>query len=418
MPPSAKPHWVDLFREVVATDTCSGCAACVVACPRKVLGYRDTHPFQMDEPSGPADCRFGTAGCDACVRACHRFHLDTDAIELERFGRPRAADELAGMARGRLALRATTPRVAARGQDGGLVSQLLIWALQTGRIDGAVVAGPVPGRPWRAQPTLVETEEQVLACAGSFYTYSPNLLQLAEASADRRLALVSVPCQVSGAVKSQWRRLKRFRSVAFTVGLMCSETFGEAAFLDDLLERRLELDLTQVRKVNVKGRVLVYTDQPDRGRLGRGPLEGSRARLSDEGVIEIPLKEARPTARAQCHWCPDFAGEWADLAAGGLGLEGWTIALLRTEAGDSWVRDCLATGRLEARSVDEFPSALAVLERLSRIQRLRPARQRARLDPEIPTGYDGSSALRPVPPAPDAPSPPAPAPTAPLGAPR
>ncbi len=401
MPPSAKPHWEDLFREVVQTDTCSGCAACVVACPRKVLGYRDTHPFQMDEPSGPAGCRFGEAGCDACVRACHRFHLDTDTIEGERFGRPRAPDELSGMERQRLALRAVQPEVAARGQDGGLVSALLIWAMETDRIDGAVVAGPVPGQPWRTQPTLVETPDEVLRCAGSYYTYSPNLLALAEAAPDRRLALVSVPCQVSGVVKSQWRKLKKFRQVVFTVGLMCSETFTETGFLDELLHDRLELDLGQVRKVNVKGRVLVTTDQADRGRLGRGPLPGSRARIGDDGLIEIPLKEARPTARPQCHWCPDFAAEWADLAAGGLGLEGWTITLLRTETGLDWVRGLLAAGRAEARPAEEFPTGLAVLDRLSRIQRLRPGRQRARLDPAVPTGYDGSSALRPVPAAPD-----------------
>ena len=419
MPPSAKPHWEDLFREVVQTDTCSGCAACVVACPRKVLGYQDTRPFQMDEPSGPADCRFGQAGCDACVRACHRFHLDTDAIELDRFGRAREPEELSGIVRGQLALRATAPAAARRGQDGGMVSALLIWALETDRIDGAIVAGPVPGQPWRAQPTLVETAEQVLACAGSYYTYSPNLLALAEAEPDRRLALVSVPCQVSGAVKSQWRKLKRFRSVVFTVGLMCSETFTETGFLDELLVDRLQLDLRQVRKINVKGRVLVYTDQADRGRLGRGPVEGSNARLGADGIIEIPLKEARPTARPQCHWCPDFAAEWADLAAGGLGLEGWTITLLRTETGEAWVQGLLAAGRLEARAAAEFPSALAVLERLSRVQRLRPVRQRARLDPAVPTGYDGSSALRPVPAAPQAAVPTAsgspPAPTAKAG---
>jgi len=401
MPSSPKPHWQDLFREVVETDTCSGCAACVVACPRKVLGYRDTHPFQMDEPSGPADCRFGDLGCDACVRACHRFHLDTDVIEQERFGRPRAPEELFGMVQQQLALRATQPQVSSRGQDGGLVSALLIWALETDRIDGAIVAGPVPGQPWRAQPTLVETREQVLACAGSYYTYSPNLLALAETAPDRRLALVSVPCQVSGVVKSQWRRLKRFRSVVLTVGLMCSETFTETGFLDELLHQRLELDLDQVRKVNVKGRVLVSTDQADHGRLGRESVPGSRARLGEGGIIEIPLKEARPTARPQCRWCPDFAAEWADLSAGGLGLEGWTITLLRTETGREWVQELLAAGRVEAQPAEAFPSALAVLERLSRIQRLRPARRRAKLDPHVTTGFDGTSQLRPVPPAPD-----------------
>jgi NAD-dependent dihydropyrimidine dehydrogenase PreA subunit len=33
----AAAHWRDLFTEVVSTHLCSGCGACVVACPRKVL---------------------------------------------------------------------------------------------------------------------------------------------------------------------------------------------------------------------------------------------------------------------------------------------------------------------------------------------------------------------------------------------
>ncbi len=400
VPATPKPHWQQLFTEVVRTDLCSGCAACVVACPRKVLGYQDTRPLQLDQPSGPEDCRFGQAGCDACVRACHRFHLDVAAIEQERFGRPRAPEELAGIWRQDLALRAQDLRARAAGQDGGLVSGLLCWALETGRIDGAVVAGPVPGRPWHAQPTLVDTPEQVLACAGSYYTYSTNLLALAEAAPDRRLALVGVPCQVSGAIKSQWRRLKKFRSVVFTIGLMCSETFDESQFLEGLLTDRLGLDLAQIRKFNVKGKILVYTDQADRGHLGRGPVEGSSARLGEDGVIEIPLKEARPTARAQCHWCPDFAAEWADLAAGGLGLEGWTITLLRSEMGQAWVSAMLQEGRLEARPTSAFPSAFQVMTRLARTQRLRPARQLARMAVPQPTGYAGTAMLDPVPAAP------------------
>jgi Fe-S-cluster-containing hydrogenase component 2 len=39
-------HWKDLFREIVATDVCCGCAACVLVCPHHVLDY----DYSMEKP--------------------------------------------------------------------------------------------------------------------------------------------------------------------------------------------------------------------------------------------------------------------------------------------------------------------------------------------------------------------------------
>ena len=56
MPPE-KPHWAELFTEVVTSGLCTGCAGCVVACPYDVLSYDDTggryKPFHIDADGGP-----------------------------------------------------------------------------------------------------------------------------------------------------------------------------------------------------------------------------------------------------------------------------------------------------------------------------------------------------------------------------
>lgn len=368
-PASTKPSWVDLFREVAGTDVCGGCGACVVACPRKLLAYSadETRPYQTDEASGPDGCRFGEAGCDICTRVCARFRSDPAAIELERFGRVRGEAEAAGTELERLALRATD----STGQDGGLVTATLAWALRSGLVDGAVVAAPDPERPLRNTPAIVTTTEEVLASAGSRYTYSTNLLTLRDAPSTSRLAFVGTPCQVSALVKGQWSALKKFRPVVFSIALMCSETFDEEAFLDGLLVGTFKLDLAKITKVNIKGKLLVHTDQEDLDHIAEGRVPGSKARLLEGGIVEIPLREVRPAVREQCAHCRDFSGEWADLSAGGVGMDGWTMAILRTPTASEWVARMVEEGVLEARPADDFPEAGALLDRLAAKQRER-----------------------------------------------
>ena len=85
------------------------------------------------------------------------------------------------------------------GQDGGLVSAILIWALEHDVIDAALVSAIEGEATWKAVPAVARTRAEVLAAAGSRYTYSANTLaypQAVEAGAER-IALVGMSCQAS-----------------------------------------------------------------------------------------------------------------------------------------------------------------------------------------------------------------------------
>ena len=351
---SDRKHWKHLYEEIVATEICCGCSACIVACPHKVLEFSDWDPVQID-PNSPFDnCIHGEEGCSLCAMACLRLHPSLSVIEPKVWGRRREPGEATGPYRYKTLARATEERILARGQDGGAVTALLAWCLETGELDGAVTASPSEDVPWLDEPNLVRSKEELLAAAGSRYTYcaTPLGLKKAVAAKCKNVALVGVSCESTAIRQMAAEGIKRWvRPVKYVIGLMCTETFDYEAFMIGKVEQEMGIPLSDISKVNVKGKVIVTLK-------------------SGEDVL-IPLKDARPFANEWCHHCPDFSAEHADLSCGGLGMEGWTMILVRTEAGEDLMRRAVEAGVLELREADEEPAALQVMDRLSRKQRER-----------------------------------------------
>lgn len=357
MPPE-KPHWAHLYEEVVTSGLCTGCSACVVACPYDVLGYDHAgvyKPFHVEATGGLADCTHGAKGCTLCTRACPRFREWEPEIEQHLFGRPRTSDEVEGIATDIVLARATDPELHQAGQDGGLVSALLVWALENDVIDAALVSAlEGDGSSWKAVPAVARTRADVLATAGSRYTYSANPLAYPAAIAEgaERIALVGMGCQVSApGVMAARKAGKVARRFVLSIGLLCSKTFDDAIF-DELFQARYGLERSEIAKMNIKGVFQVWTHGGE--------------------YHEIPLKEAHAWTREGCMSCPDFAAEHADISTGGIGaFNDWTLTLVRTERGREVFSAMQEAGAVEVRPGEDDPGAIALLRRLSRVSRKR-----------------------------------------------
>jgi coenzyme F420 hydrogenase subunit beta len=232
----------------------------------------------------------------------------------------------------------------------------LIWALEHDLIDAALVSAlEGDGTTWKAIPGVVRTRAEVLATAGSRYTYSANPMAYAQAieAGAERIALVGMGCQASAPpVMSARKAGKVARRFVLSIGLMCSKTFDDAIF-PELFEARYGLPREDIVKMNIKGIFQVWT--------------------RDGQLHEIPLKEAHEWTREGCKHCPDFAAEHADISAGGIGaFPHWTLTMVRTDKGREVISAMQAAGALEVRSAfDDDPEAVALLRKLSRVSRRR-----------------------------------------------
>ncbi len=356
-------HWKELFEEIIATDVCCGCAACVLVCPHHVLDYDYgmEKPFQTDVLR-PDSCSHGDKGCDICARACPRldhgagiWRWNWPEIEELLHGRTRQPHEAFGIHRQVVLARAADPDVTAGGQDGGVGSAILLHGFETGALEGGVVSG-FDGANQMTEPRLVTTRDEVLGTSRSRYTYcaTPLALKAAGERRMRKIAMVGVSCEISAAPKMALAGVRKWSNrIVLTVGLLCSETFLPEPFLEAKLQGEYGIDLSRVAKINIKGKVIVTLD--------------------DGTDIDIPLADCRPLARSWgCPVCPDFGAEHADISLGGLGMEGWSLVIVRTERGERYWQEMIDAGRVEVRQGTDEPQVLDLLDRLAKRQRRRP----------------------------------------------
>jgi coenzyme F420 hydrogenase subunit beta len=346
-------QWLELFDEVITSGLCTGCAACVIACPHDVIGYNHVEggyrPFHLEEELGADDCVHGQKGCTSCTRACPRFRMWEPQADELLFGRTRTPDEVSGIFSDIFLARASEKAIHEIGQDGGLVGAILLWALEQDLIDAALVSYlEGDGSSWRAKPGVATTREDIIASAGSRYTYSANTLAYDEAVAagHQRIALVGMGCQTSSVPTMKARKIGKVgRRFELNIGLLCSKTFDDRIF-EELFEAKYGLRRADIKKVNIKGVFQIWTH--------------------DGGYHEVPLKECHAWTREGCNMCPDFAAEHADISTGGIGkYNDWTLTVVRTGAGRAVMDGLRRDGWIETRPGTDDLGAIALMHKLA-----------------------------------------------------
>jgi coenzyme F420-reducing hydrogenase beta subunit len=241
--------------------------------------------------------------------------------------------------------------VRKRGQYGATVTTLLLYALETGRIDSALLTRwSLEGDPLLARPFLAKTQEEILDGAGSKYTACPSMKLLNQSvNQVQRLAMVGRPCQVIAIRKRMQIEDPTFprEKIALIIGLFC---------MWSLSYQRLHKYL----KIHLKGKRIKKIDIPK----GRFLVTCGSKRL------EFPHDEIRALSRETCLRCLDFTAELADISVGSTEWKtGWNTLIIRSEPGRELVDGACREGWIE---IQPFPEGKRkILRDASRTKKLK-----------------------------------------------
>ena len=372
----------ELEQAVIDADRCVQCGACVAACPSDSIGVGDD-----GLPKLVKMC----TGCSLCWDFCPRGGMRHEATWglLEPAGdaedpvgwKVTGAPGPNGLGQVRETYTARARPGVPGAQDGGLVSAVLIGLLETGVIDGALVARESQTEPWKGEPYLARTPEEVVACAGSFYNQTMALAALDLKGHDDlpprpRIAVVGTPCEVEAIRAMQARPwtwgAQRVDAVLLTIALLCTKSFNYEKLMVGEIQRQRGIPLEKVGKVDVIHGKLLVEDR-----------DGNT-------IVSEPVRDFHGAALKGCDECADFLGRAADISVGSVGSqEGWSSVLVRTPVGHAAferVRD-----RLELRDLDRV-EALHKLDALDKKVALRSLERP--FDPSAPLFIDFEEHVR------------------------
>lgn len=304
----------DLFDNVINKDACVLCGACISICPR--IGMKDHKPILLENDPE----------CSLCFKYCARTYFPEEMFEKEIFKESTPKDYLLGCYQDIVAARSTDKEILRFAQNGGIVTSLLIHALDRGLIDGVLLA--TRDENWIPQPFVAKNKNEILSVAGSIYTMSPTLLSYNDAVNKyklKKLAFVGMPCQIQAARKIQlWPPLsEEYGSIALIIGLYCTSNYSYD-LMEKFVKAELNIPLNFVEKFDIsQGKFIVH--------------------LKNGTKKEVPIKETKKYNWKSCQYCKDYTAEFADISVGSVGKpeENWNSVIIRSEVGKQLFNDAI-----------------------------------------------------------------------------
>lgn len=266
------------------SEDCIACGACALVCPTSSATMRENIYPLLPSDIKEIESQFLDGTIDGDLGICRRMFAGRSAIE---------------------------------GQDGGMVSAILLRGMEAGLLDAAVVA--LQDDMYGAKAILAENADSIIEARGTKYVRISVILPLLEAlqKGRKKIAVVGTPCQIR-VVRCLQRAgyfARRFPDAEiYLIGLFCFESFDYGR-LKSHIDWLFGLDLNKASKVQIaRGKFLIQAE---------GREHSCR------------VSELHELVREGCDYCGDLVSRLADVSIGSIGSpEGFSTVVVRSLQGE------------------------------------------------------------------------------------
>lgn len=252
------------IKKTIKADLCTGCGICEGACPTGAISTI-VKKGNFRPKINAKKC----INCGRCVKACPGLGVDLVGLANKYQSDTANYNKMVGRYEKCFTGYSNDYEVRYHSASGGMVSQFLIWLLENGKIDGAIVTKFDHDNPLLVKTFIATTREEIISARSS--KYAPVTLnrvaQDIKAASGSRYVVVGLPCHIQGMRKLMEIDKNLRDKVIGLFGIYCS--CGRTFYLTEYVFKERGLQKNKI----------TYFQYRDEGCLGKM-------------VVKIPQKEA------------------------------------------------------------------------------------------------------------------------------
>lgn len=314
------------ISETTKNALCLGCGICQSACPSNAISIivkEGRFIPKVDETKCKND-----KGCHRCHDACPGLGVDLQRIAKEQFTDEQTkTDAWVGRYLKCFTGHSNDEDIRYHCASGGMVSQFLIFLLEKGYIDGAVVTAFDPTNELLVQSYIAHNREEVLQAKSS--KYAPvslhGMAQAIKQEQGTRYVIVGLPCHIQGFRKLEAIDRKFREKIAGYFAIYCSS--GRTFYLTEHV----------FKERGIRKKDLTYFAYRDEGCLGSFVAKQRRNIRVTNSNSEISLYDKDEVYKEKyqsyyhplrsffiprrCLFCIDHYGELSDVCFGDIHIK-------------------------------------------------------------------------------------------------
>lgn len=342
---------------VIRNRICCGCGTCTVVCPTSaitfIFGARFNYP-KVDKKK----CN----SCKKCLEVCpSSFLLQGTELDFKyEIAPPGAISYL---------INSTDINIRREASSGGFITGLLIYLLESKKIDGCVVTRCEGNNPLVAESFIANNKQAIISATGSKYTPVSSCIMLKDIiKQPGQYAFVGTPCMVEGLTRLEKSLPEISTNIVLKIGFVCS---GVASRLSTkkYMEKQGNISAIGSRRICYRGngwpgRFRVFGDG-DKLLMDR-PYIGGSSRY----VVAVDHY-------IRCNNCLDHWAYFADIVVSDPWSEemiisekiGRSAVLVKNERGENAILPAIKGGYLTAdvipvRDMIDFNKHLLIAEKI------------------------------------------------------